>query len=280
MDELEAVTNQWVRRLQEQTAEEAPKSGVLTAIRSRFDGGLRTDAVEMMDRDDVGDRAKARDMATLHAINKGLGTYQACLAVLESHIRGIAFDHGRNARVLELASGEGAFAVSLARAAQTRGLPVDVTGSDINLAYVAAANRRAAKAGVTVTFRQLNAFDLSSVDGDFDLVFISQSLHHFSPGQVAKLVAQARRVARYAFIGFDGRRGLTTLLGLVGLGLTAGAIARSPHFVYDSIVSGRKFYSEADLEVMARIAAPDALITLHTVLSRGVIPVWTVLKVQ
>lgn len=66
------------------------------------------------------------------------------------------------------------------------------------------------------------------------------------------LIAESKRVASEAFIGIDGARSvfLFALLPLVSFGV--------PHFLHDAMISARRFYSRAELELIARIAAPNA----------------------
>src|SRR5258706_12747482 len=107
----------------------------------------------------------------------------------------------RPAGVLELASGSGGFAFALDALAGRRGVRVDITASDIVPLYVERGQARAAKEGGRVTFRHLDALDMQSLDdGAFDVVFLAQSTHHFSPGQLPRLIAEPRAVATTAFV--------------------------------------------------------------------------------
>lgn len=108
-----------------------------------------------------------------------------------------------------------------------------------------------------VIFRVINAFDMNDLkDEEFDVVLICGSTHHFKPGQVAMMIAQAKRVATSYFVSIDGRRGIDNLLGVVPLPLVTFKFA----LLHDAWLSGRKFYSEYELEHIARIAAPNASI--------------------
>jgi SAM-dependent methyltransferase len=131
--------------------------------------------------------------------------------------------------------------------------------------------RRAAAAGLAVEFREVNAFAMHNVgEGEFDLVFLAQTMHHFTPGQLARMVEQATRRAE-RFVGIDVRRSLHVW------GIVPGMAALSPHwgFLHDGIVSIRKMYSEPELALIARLGAPG-----HAVRTRGVWPGYSVLEVM
>ena len=128
-------------------------------------------------------------------------------------------------------------------------------------AYVADANIRAQARRLPVRFVELNAFDLLSTltPGDFDICFIAQSIHHFSPGQLAMMVAQAGLAGARHFVGIDGRR---SLLMAVGLPLFT-ALSLQRDFVHDAAITARRFYSEAELALIADIAAPGADVSVE-----------------
>jgi SAM-dependent methyltransferase len=163
---------------------------------------------------------------------------------------------------LELASGSGEFSLGVARLARKRGLDVEITGSDYVEEYVRAAAENARRRGSEARFRVLDAFDFAGrcEPGEFDIVFVAQSLHHFSPGQLAKIIAQSRTVATTAFVGVDGLRSLR-VLAVFPL-LAASALSR--RFLHDAVVSARKFYSDAELAIVGRIAAADARVETAT----------------
>jgi hypothetical protein len=167
--------------------------------------------------------------------------------------RETAARHGRPARLPELASGSGEPTSALARLARRKRLPVEITGSDYIPKYIDAGNALAKKKGLSVSFRHINAFDMADVlDGAFDIVFISQSIHHFTAGQLAMMAAQARRAATTAFVGFDGYRGPMLLAALP----LFRALPLRPSFAHDGWIMARRLFSMAELDIIARIAAP------------------------
>lgn len=260
MAELEARADEAVKRLRARRLEMARRGSWALAWRAALERRLDTDAVEFLDRPDVPEGERLAIVRKLHVLNRALLSYQRFLSVLRPHILEIARETGRPARLLELASGSGEFTLELGRLAERRGLPVQLTGSDIVQAYVEDADYRALTQGVPVRFRQLNAFDLGCLQpGEVDLLFIAQSVHHFTPGQLARMIAEGQRAGARRFIAVDGRRSLF-LLGFLPLVTAVGLDRR---FMHDSFVSARRFFAEAELALIARVAAPGARVEVR-----------------
>lgn len=269
-DPLEDRADRLIFRLREERAREAGGRGVPTRLAAGLDRWLRTDVAEYLDQPEVPDAAKVDIVARLDRLNRALHAYQRFFAVLRPVITAVYRRERRPVRILELASGSGNFTLALARQARAAGLPVAVSGSDYLAAHVAEGARRAAAAGLEVAFREVNAFDMHNVgEGEFDLVFLAQTMHHFSPGQLARMVEQATRKTPH-FIGIDVRRSLHVW------GIVPAMVALNPHwgFLHDGIVSLRKMYSEPELALIAQLAAPD-----WRVGTRGIFPGYSVLEV-
>lgn len=199
MPGLERVANARVEELRRRLGRD---STTLWGPVVQLNEALRTQALEHFDEPDYPEHKRLLLARQLHRFNSLLLSYHRFLAVLEPLIERAAAKRGAPARLLELASGSGEFSMGLARLAQRKGLPLQVTGSDIQPAYVAAAQAEATRRGLPMRFEQRNAFDLGDVSpGEFDLVFIANTLHHFTPGQLAMMVAQGSRVAGTAFVG-------------------------------------------------------------------------------
>ncbi len=216
-----------------------------------LDRRLRTDRPEQMDDPGLPTAERVRLVHDLHRHNQLVGTYRRFASELHPLVRAVARDRQRPARLLELASGSGAFATWLARHAARRRLPVEVTGSDIVPAYVDEARERAV--GTGARFVVLDATRLDGLaPGAFDLVFLGQAAHHFSPGLLASMVAAAGRVATTAMLVVDGRRSLALFP------LLAATNALLPRLRHDSFLSARKFYTEPELSFLGRAGAPWA----------------------
>jgi len=269
-DSLERAADEALVALRQRRGELARRHW-WTRVQDRFDRRVRTDAVEYLDRPDYPEQRKLELIRRLHRFNRAMLSYHRFLAYLRPCIRNIANTTGRPVRALELASGAGELTLELARLAEKRGLPVKVTGSDIVPGYVEAGNARARRRGLSTRFIELNAFEMEHLAGQFDLVFVTQSMHHFSAGQLARMIAQSAAAGARSFVGIDGRRSLF-MLGFLPVATT---VMGDPHFRHDAIVSARRFYSDPELQLIARTAAPESRVHL-----RRAEPGFTVLSVH
>lgn len=259
MPELERNTDAALLTLRQLRQRIAAGGGRWQRWRETLNRKLWTQESEYLDDHDLPDAQRVALIEGLHRFNHAVRGYQVFLSVLRPWIQAIHAQTRRPVQILELASGAGELALTLSRLARDENLPVTITGSDYSATYVAAANAKAAARHEPVTFIELNAFDMSTIAPEsVDIVLITQSIHHFTAGQVAMMIAQAMRSSRFAFIGIDGRRSPEVLALAPLLG---GLVVRRRDFVHDTFISVRKFYSETELETIARLAAPEALIS-------------------
>lgn len=216
-------------------------------LRARLDAWVHTDEPEQFDDETLPAAERDRLDASLDGHNRLVGAYWHFVAVLAPYVEA-ARAEGRTVRCLELASGSGRLALALAEHARRRGLPIDITGSDLSPTAVTAANRRA-EGTPGVSFRVLDATTMAGVEpGQFDILFFVQSAHHFSPGLLARITASGARVAGRVFVGIDGFR--APWMPLI-VGATSVVY---PQLAHDALISTRKFYSAAELRVIGELA--------------------------
>ncbi len=253
MADLGQRADQAIQELRARRQHLAGERGGSLKLRDQLDRLIHTDTLEYLDRPELPVVEKKREVRALHRFNRLFFVYHSFLHGLAPLIQEVAQRSGRDARLLELACGSGQFTLALARLAHKRRLPVEVTGTDIVPAFVQEGNARARHARLPVTFREINAFDMHQLhEGDFDLIFIGSSLHHFRPGQLARMIAQSMRVAGTAFVGIDARRSLL-ILGMLPVAIL---LLGNRYLLYDSVISARRLYSEPELELVVQIAAP------------------------
>jgi len=230
----------------------------LARIGARLDALARTDTVEWMDRDSLSPAERTEMVRRLDRFNRAVMSYARFVRMLRPCIGAVHARTGRPVRLLELASGAGELVLALDRIAERWGLPVELVGSDIVQSHVDEANTRASAGRHRARFRRLDALALGAElsPGDVDIVFIVQAAHHFAAGQLATMIAQARLAGARHFMLIDGVRGLRTALWLppVVAVITAG----HAKLVHDAWITARRFYANAELELIARLAAPDA----------------------
>jgi 2-polyprenyl-3-methyl-5-hydroxy-6-metoxy-1,4-benzoquinol methylase len=159
-------------------------------------------------------------------------------------------------RVLDLAAGHGGFALAATRLARARGLDLHFTASDIKQEYLDLGIDAAARAGLPIDFVIQDALDLSNIaPGSFDLVVCTQSLHHFSPGQIALMFESAARVAGRGSVFADVCRSASTAAALAIMGAVRH---RSWFFIHDGWVSTRKSFVPDELALLAELAMGDS----------------------
>jgi SAM-dependent methyltransferase len=250
IDELESVTDRCIERFRQERFEVSNKLGPGFLIPELIERAVRTGESEKMDDDSADGRDRLEWVRALDRMNHMTLAYAHQCDLLMPIIAGLA-QTDKPVDILELAAGSGGLAFALAERAQEAGIEVRITASDIVPEMVSEGNRIAAGQNLPVSFRRLNAFDFDGIEpGSVDLVVISQSLHHFTSGQLALMIAQAEMHGASAFVGIDGYRSLL-LAGGVPLVASLQGIAA---FTHDGLTSARKFWSEIELDIIAAIA--------------------------
>lgn len=251
--------------------DEARAVGPLAGGFERLSQALRTEKTEHLDEPDFPVAEKEAMVRALHFMNRALRSYARFSKRIMPLAREVATRHGRPARILELASGAGFLAIELALHAAAEGLQCEITGSDYVPEYVEQARREASRRGANARFIVLDALRTMDLPvGSFDIVLIAQSMHHFSGGALARMMAEAARYATTSFIGIDGYRSLRNLLFVPGVALPT--MRRS--FVHDAWLTARKLYPEGELELIASLAAPSARVSVdHRMLGFSIMEV-------
>lgn len=262
MEELERETNNWMSRWLWQRKKIARSHGRLSAFIDYIDQNVRTDLLECTDDADVSPERKLRIVRSLHRTNTLFGVYRHYTQILIPLIRQMAAERGRPVRLLELASGSGEMAMHLARVSEKKNLPLEVTASDYVDIVVSNAERKARNRRLKMNFRTINAFDLGTTlgKGQYDIFLIIGTMHHFKPGQLAVMMAQAQRLSDSGalFVGLDVFRSIPLLLFLP----TSHLITFFPDHIHDAWLTARKAYSLHELEHIAKIAVPNARISV------------------
>lgn len=252
IDSLEKVTDMFMERFLDERLNVSTELGPGYLLPELIDRAIRTSESEHMDKKEVSGDEKLRLISALDRMNTMTRIYEHQIGVVSRLIDELSRHSRGPVRVLELASGSGGLALALAEYAQKNGMDIAITASDIVPDVISDGNRRAEELKLPVTFRLMNAFDFNGVESDgIDIVIISQSMHHFSPGQLAMMIAQAKANGARAFTGIDGYRSLL-LLGGVPLVASLQGIGE---FTMDGVTSARKFYSEIELDIIAQIAS-------------------------
>jgi SAM-dependent methyltransferase len=251
MEELETKVDNFVSCFLDERLRVSKEFGMGFLMTELLDRVMRTSESEHMDDSKLSETEKLELVRALDRQNQMLHLYPRYVNMLLSIIEEVVKSGEQEVRVLELASGSGGLSLALAEEARRKNMPLSVTASDIVPLFIEEGNRQAAEKKLPVNFRQLNAFELPEFSaGAFDLMVLSQSIHHFTPGQLAIMIAQSAKHTRTAFVGIDGYRSIL-LAGGVPLMASVQGIAS---FTLDGLTSARKFYSELELDIIAEIA--------------------------
>ncbi|MGC8774704.1 MAG: class I SAM-dependent methyltransferase [Chlorobaculum sp.] len=250
IEELERLTDSFMERFRQERFKVSKELGPGFVFSELIEQMVRTSEREHMDDETKPDGERLESVRALDRMNRMTLAYEHQCDLLMPLI-GELGRTGKPVSILELAAGSGGLTFALAERALKAGIEVRITASDIVQAMIDEGNRQAAERNLPVSFRRLNAFDFEGIEpGSVDLVLISQSLHHFTPGQLALMIAQAKRHGASAFVGLDGFRSLL-LIGGVPLVASLQGIGE---FTLDGLTSARKFYSGIELDIIAAIA--------------------------
>ena len=251
MDDLNRKADKAIARFLDERFAVSQELGGVFLLLELLDRAIRTSDQELMDKPNLPESERLEMVQALDRQNVMMQLYPRYIDTLLPFITEVAERTKREVRVLELASGAGGLAFALAETAKQRNLDVRITASDIVPAFIEEGNVMAAQKELPVSFRLLNAFAMNELEkGEFDIVVMAQSLHHFTPGQLAIIIAQSARHATTAFVGIDGYRSLL-LAGGVPLIASLQGIGS---FTLDGLTSARKFYSELELDIISEIA--------------------------
>ena len=92
-----------------------------------------------------------------------------------------------------------------------------------------------------------------------DVVLSTLFLHHFSPGESARLLAEARRVAASAVVALDLTR---HRLALAAISVVGPVAFRSRLSVADGKTSVRQAYTPDEIAAIAAPVLPGARVTM------------------
>lgn len=213
---------------------------------SWLDRRLQTDRLEYLDRDDVDDR-KRKVIRSLDRTGRRrfMGNYGLCARAVVDEVAGIAAP-----TVLELGCGLG----GLSRTVLDLHPDARVTVTDVDPEFVAAVAGGDLGGHPRATVRQMDATAIDAPDGHYDLAVFALSLHHLSPEQAARVIAEGTRAAK-KFLIIDLRRWRAPLQ-VVQLAVTlpfVGLVAP----LHDGVISALRAYSRSALRALAEYADPE-----------------------
>ena len=215
------------------------------------DAIVRSNGLELLDRERFPRRIKDFTMRTLHHTNVVAGSYDRWVEAVTG-----AVDHQPGAHVYDLAAGTGGFARHLA---SVPGHGLRISSSDRAAEYVGMGMQAAEQAGLeTVAWEVCDALDLRALRDrrDVDLFLCTQAAHHFDPGPLVQMISQAVASAPRGILIIDLLRAGTTALGTAAVAALAAAW---PVLMYDGFQSVRRAYTLAEFKLLALLAGAQSV---------------------
>jgi SAM-dependent methyltransferase len=210
----------------------------------------RRPELELLDDADVPASEAEASLADIEWVHHRLGGRALLRRRLQPFFAALAA--GKDAPlVLDLGCGSGHVGRDLLAAAAEAGTRIRVLGLDRKASHA----RLAARGTVVVG----DTFRLPFGDRSVDVVFSTLFLHHFSPGESARLLAEARRVAASAVVALDLTR---HRLALAAIALVGPIAFRSRLSVADGRTSVRQAYTPDEIAAIAAPVLPGARVTM------------------
>lgn len=245
--ELRALGDRALTLMRDRVGEKARRSRATAVLFTLDCLWQKADEQEYLDSPIVDRARRVRILRHLDQMNALCGNYPAffhCVKPLLSP--------RERTRVLDLAAGHGGFAYALKNLAEIHGLDVEVTASDIKREYLELGVQRQRLQKQRIGFMLQDALDLSNlVNARYDVITCTQSLHHFSPGEVAVMFHEAARCAAKGVVFIDGSRGALNAAMVGSLGLI---LYRDRALAHDAFVSFRRFYVTEELSMLASLS--------------------------
>lgn len=216
---------------------------------AKLERRLYRDEPEWLDDPAFPEDERTEALDRLDALNRTLGSYDTFLELLMPLIEAAERAGRTPVRVHDLASGHAGFAVLMKQALGDR---VRVEASDIKAEYLAIGRARAEALGLEVDFYTEDALAMDGIRArGVDVLVCTQSLHHFPPGMVARMIGEASRAAHVGACFIDGERSWLLLGAFIP---AATLLSKDRTLVHDGIVSLRRMYHREELELLGALA--------------------------
>lgn len=199
---------------------------------------------ELLDAPVADERLLARNLRDIRRINRFLGWTSLAVAQVGQVV---ARQQLQRFSLLDVATGSADIPVAIARWAARRSLQASITATDLSEQVLAAARVNCA-AFPSIQLERQDALALSYSERSFDLVLCCMALHHFSPQDAPRLLAELARVARRAVIISDLSRSLPAYLGAW---LLTHTLMPNPLTRHDAPASVRRAYTPSEVRALA-----------------------------
>jgi 2-polyprenyl-3-methyl-5-hydroxy-6-metoxy-1,4-benzoquinol methylase len=203
---------------------------------------------ELLDAPVADERLLARNLRDICRINRFLGW--TSLAV-EQVGQVVTRQRLERFSLLDVATGSADIPVAIARWAERKGFQASITATDLSEQVLSSARANCTTVP-NIQLERQDALALSYGEQSFDLVLCCMALHHFSPDDAPRLLAELARVARCAVIISDLSRSLPAY---VGAWLLTHTFMPNKLTRHDAPASVRRAYTPSEVYALARRAA-------------------------
>lgn len=209
----------------------------------------RSEQVELLDAPaGISTAAVLRDnLRDIRRVNRFFGGSRATLGAL------LPFLHESGASetidILDVATGSADIPLAIARRARSAGRSVRIVATDFHPEVLAVAREQTR--GTDIVVERADALSLPYGDREFDIAVCSLALHHFSPADALRLLAEMRRVSRRAMVVNDLER---SRLGLAGAWLVSRVLTGNPVTRHDAPLSVQRAYTPSEALDLGRRA--------------------------
>ncbi len=226
---------------------------------SWLDRRLQTSRLEYLDRDDVDDLKRK----VMHSLDRAgrrrrIGIHEKCARMALREVSDVDCP-----KILELGAGLGGLSHKLLEMHAT----AQVTVTDIDPSFVAAAAASEIGSHPRATVREMDATEIDSPEGHYDLAVFALSLHHLPPELAARVFAAGTRAARKLLIVDLPRPPVPLHIALLAVALPLVGVSPLQH---DGFISSLRAYSPSALRALAHHA--DPAITVEFRSRRGLGP--------
>lgn len=197
--------------------------------------------LELMDRPQPVSAELERDLRNLRRLNRWFGSY----ALIEFFLRRW-ITPGARSRIIDLATGSGDIPRLIADHARKVGADVSIDAIDQQAATLEIATKLSVDYP-NISFIEGNILEWGA-PGDYDIVFCTLALHHFSEADAIRLLRHCRDLSRKFVLVSDLRRGW---VGTVGVFALTETVFREPMTKFDARLSMARAFSFSELHQLA-----------------------------
>ncbi|HEY2990726.1 MAG TPA: methyltransferase domain-containing protein [Candidatus Binatia bacterium] len=168
---------------------------------------------EMMDLPGNPPELLQGDLANLRTLNGCLGGYRGVLRYLRHFARARSM---ANFSLLDIGTGGGDVPTTIAHWARSEGIEAKIVGIDLDPVTLGVA-RGQIRSFPEISLVRADVFCLPFAPSSFDLVHVSQVLHHFSETEIVSVLESASKIARRAVLVSDLIRHPISYYGVTAL---------------------------------------------------------------